>query len=123
MAHKLAEYLQQHFLEWHVDCEYNLHGMDRKLLDGISHESECDEERTTDRIYPDIIMHIRNTDDLNILVIEIKTRDTSTICDEKKLKLLTGPKHKYRYQLGLLLKFNRKNEPKLTWYKNGKQKN
>ena len=26
VAHKLAEYLQQEFPNWHFDCEYNMHG-------------------------------------------------------------------------------------------------
>lgn len=123
VAHKLAEYLQQQFPERCVDCEYNLHGMDIKLLDGLAQKPECEEDRKTDRVYPDIIVHIRNTDEVNDLIIEMKTRNGHTACDEKKLELLTGPEHPYKYQLGLLLKFNGLSEPQIVWYKNGKIEN
>ena len=32
LTHKLAEYLQCEFPDWHVDCEYNRHGLDVKRL-------------------------------------------------------------------------------------------
>src|SRR2546427_8109761 len=68
VSHKLAEYLQRQFPDWNVDCEYNKKGLSTKELDTIR---ECDEQRTTDRVFPDIIIHRRNTDD-NLLVIEVK---------------------------------------------------
>lgn len=123
VAHKLAEYLQQQFSvsDWQVDCEYNLHGADIKLLDDIKECPECFEEKKTDRIFPDIIIHQRNTDEDNLLVVEVKMGNKSNACDLKKLELLTGEVHPYKYSLGLFIKFKEINEPNILWFKNGKQ--
>jgi hypothetical protein len=117
IAHKLAEYLQDEFPDWNVDCEYNKKGRDNKILDGIQ---ECSEQKTTDRIYPDIIVHIRNTDE-NLLVIEIKTNNQRDPCDIKKLQLLTKPRNGYEYKLGLYMRFNHLDNPVLEWFKNGRR--
>lgn len=123
VAHKLAGYLQQQFSGWQVDCEYNLHGVEVKLLDGIKEHQECSEEKRTDRIFPDIIVHRRNTDEDNILVIEVKMGSKSNACDLKKLKLLTGQEHLYKYSLGLFIRFKEIDKPDILWFKNGKQGN
>jgi len=117
IAHKLAEYLQDEFPDWNVDCEYNKKGRDNKILDGIQ---ECSEQKTTDRIYPDIIVHIRNTDK-NLLVIEIKTNNQRDPCDFKKLQLLTKPRNGYEYKLGLYVRFNHLDNPVLEWFNNGRR--
>lgn len=113
VAHKLAEYLQEVFgRSRHVDCEYDLHGRLLKELDGIR---ECEEERKTDRIYPDIVVHVRDTDDFNTLVIEMKVRNLPVVCDALKLELMTSS-NAYRYQAGVLLQFDGLNEPKQRWF-------
>lgn len=117
IAHKLAEYLQDEFPDWHVDCEYNRKGRDEKLLEGIH---ECIEQRRTDRIFPDIIAHIRNTNK-NLLVIEIKPNLNSDPCDIKKLEVLTAPDNGYEYLLGLYIRFDRLNNPALEWFKDGEK--
>ncbi len=114
VSHKLAEYLQMQFPDWNVDCEYNRKGNARKTLEGIR---ECSEERTTDRVFPDIIIHQRNTKN-NLLVVEIKTKDEDPICDIRKLKLFTSDR-KYKYNFGLFIKFNRDEKPILKWFKDG----
>ncbi len=116
MAHKLAEYLQEQFPDWNVDCEYNRKGMKPKLLEGIE---ECDEHRKTNRVFPDIIVHRRNTDD-NLLVVELKKSDLNPQCDIKKLELFTHTEGEYRYSLGLFIEFE-DSQSKLIWLKNGKQ--
>jgi hypothetical protein len=117
IPHKLGEYLQDKFPDWHVDCEYNKKGRDNKKLDGIR---ECPVQKATDRIYPDIIVHTRNTDK-NLLAIEIKTNNPRDPCDVKKLKLLTKPDNGYEYTIGLYVRFNRLNRPVLEWFKSGKR--
>jgi len=117
IAHKIAEYMQVLFPEWNIDCEYNRKGLKLKLLEGIR---ECEVQRTTDRVYPDIIVHKRNTDD-NLLVIEIKTISNEETCDKRKLELFTNKEGEYRYQLGLFIKFNSIERPELQYYKNGQQ--
>ncbi len=114
VAHKLAEYLQQQFIEWNVDCEYNKKGLDIKELDGIK---GCSEQKTTDRVNPDIIVHQRNATK-NLLVIEIKTISNDEACDNAKLELFTKSTGKYKYKLGLFIKFNT-TKYSLKWYKDG----
>jgi hypothetical protein len=117
ISHKLAEYLQQQFPGWNVDCEYNRKKIDIKKLEGIS---ECSEEKSTDIVIPDIIIHQRNKNTKNLLVLEIKTNNDNPNCDIKKLEFFTSEKGEYKYNFGLFLKFNKSDDPELIWYKNGK---
>lgn len=119
VSHKLAVYIEAQLPpSWDVDCEYNLKGTDKKILDGIK---ECSEEKKTDRIFPDIIIHKRNTD-YNLLVIETKTGNSNIRCDIKKLKLLTTGIGKYHYRFGLFIKFNGLSKPVYRWFENGQEK-
>lgn len=117
ITHKLAEYLQLQFPKWHVDCEYNRDHAESKTLDMIR---ECDEEhKKTEFVVPDIIVHQRNREK-NLLVIEVKTGDRKIDCDIKKLELFTS-NSKYRYKLGLFIKFDKTDEPICRWFKNGRE--
>jgi len=109
IAHKLAEYLQQQFPDWHVDCEYNRHYIEIKKLD-------------EGKVYPDIIVHLRNTS-FNLLVIEIKCSDENYEEDIEKLKKFTEHNGKFNYQLGLFLKIINCEIKEKIWFKNGQQKN
>jgi len=117
MCHRLACYLQKESPDYNVDLEYNRMNGYKKVLDGIN---ECSEERRTDAIYPDIIVHKRGLKD-NLLVIEIKTSKKSKICDLKKLELLTSHPD-FKYTLGLFIEFKHY-QPVLKWFKNGKPYN
>jgi hypothetical protein len=108
ISHKLAEYLQQQFPDWHVDCEYNKHYIKIKKLNNKI-------------VYPDIIVHIRNTD-LNLLVIELKCSDKDYEHDIEKLKRFTDQNGKFKYQLGLFLKIVNSEIKEMKWFKNGQQK-
>lgn len=118
VSHKLAEYLQTLFSDYNVDCEYNKKGLDTKTLDGIK---ECEEQRKTDRVFPDIIVHTRNSND-NLIVIEIKTISKNENCDLCKLSLFTDllSSNGYKYQLGIFIKFNKLDNPIIRYFKNGK---
>ncbi|HCC05163.1 TPA: hypothetical protein DEP58_02550 [Patescibacteria group bacterium] len=118
ISHKFAEYLQQQFEGWHVDCEYNLHGINTKKL-----PRECN-GKNKEYVYPDIVIHHRNTND-NLLVIEIKPKTSKEVneCDNVKLVEFTRLDGEYAYHLGLFVGFNGLNQPKITWYKNAKIKN
>jgi hypothetical protein len=110
IAHKLAEYLQQQFHDWHVDCEYNRHGIEIKKLDEA-------------RVYPDIIVHLRNTP-FNLLVIELKCSNENYEGDIEKLKKFTDQNGEFKYKLGLFLKILDKEIKEMIWFKNGqKQEN
>ena len=116
IAHKLAEYLQQQFPDWHVDCEYNKHGISVKKL-----PRECRNEHK-DNVYPDINIHHRNTDD-NLVIFEIKPNKSSTVneCDEIKLVEFTKHGGDYRYSLGVFIGFDGLNEPQIVFYQDGKK--
>lgn len=116
VSHKLAEYLQQLFPEWHVDCEYDRDGSAVKQLEGIS---ECSEDRATDRVLPDIIIHLRATDH-NLVVIEVKTKDRGLRCDKKKLELFTSDAGRFQYQLGVSISFKKSGKPEILWFEHGK---
>jgi hypothetical protein len=109
IAHKLAEYLQQQFPDWHVDVEYNRHGMEIKELD-------------EKRVYPDIIVHLRNTF-FNLLVIEIKCSDEKYDIDIEKLKRFTDQNDEFKYKLGLFLKLINGEIKEVRWFKNGQEEN
>jgi len=122
MTHKLAEYLQTQFPDWNVDCEYNRKGIKIKKLEGIS---ECREHVATNRVFPDIIVHRRNSTE-NLLVIEFKKTGLNPKCDIKKLKLFTKGNGEYKYSLGLFVQYtynNRFLELELKWFKEGRKEN
>jgi hypothetical protein len=116
IAHKLAEYLQEQFPDWNVDCEYNRKSVETKKLEGIR---ECEEDRKRDTVYPDIIVHERNTKH-NLLVIELKKNDSKCQCDIRKLELFTNVKGEFGYTLGLFIQFD-DSQSKLKWFKDGKE--
>lgn len=117
VAHKLAEYLQQQFSGWHVDCEYNRHGISTKKL-----PRECDDQHK-EYVYPDIIAHHRGYNS-NLLVVEIKPSKSDDVdkCDHVKLIEFTRTGGEYKYQLGLFIGFDGINKPKIVWYKSGQRK-
>lgn len=121
IAHKLAEYLQQQFNGWHVDCEYNRHGLNPKRIPGIE---SCEVEKSSKLVLPDIIIHHRDTDD-NLIVVEIKSRKNKEgdECDNAKLIAFTNQNGDYKYQIGLFIGFDELSEPQIVWYKNGQQIN
>jgi hypothetical protein len=70
ITHKLALYLEQHFSNWHIDCEYNRNMFDPKVIDLYPRTVGIDDTNAT-TVYPDIIVHKRGTKN-NLLVIEVK---------------------------------------------------
>jgi len=114
IAHKLAEYLQQQFPDWHVDCEYNKHKIfAKKLL------RECKGENK-EWVYPDINIHHRNTDD-NLVVFEIKPNKSNVVnkCDHVKLIEFTKNDGDYKYSFGVFVGFDSLNEPQIVFYRDG----
>jgi len=108
VAHKLAEYLQQQFPEWNVDCDYNRRERGVKVLSGSD-------------IFPDIVVHHRGVKD-NLLVVELKTSDVKEDKDFQKLIGLTSAGD-YEYQLGVFLRLVDLEIKELIWYKNGQIEN
>ena len=119
IAHKLAEYLRQQFPDWHVDCEYNKDGISTKLL-----PRQC-EDTYKKYVYPDIIVHHRNTED-NLVLFEMKTNGSESKlvdkCDNVKLIEFTKINGDFKYQLGIFIGFNGLHKPLIAVYKNGQMK-
>lgn len=86
----LYEYMKVHnsLNEYDLDCEYNRKGTNIKTLD-------------EQNIIPDILIHKRGDDNMNLLVIEIKKSGKSIENDKEKLKKLTDTNGDYKYSLGL----------------------
>jgi hypothetical protein len=121
ISHKLAEYLQKEFLELSVDCEYNRHESHEKKAnlpkDGISWD---DIEAKT--VFPDILVHKRDTDDSNLLIIEIKKSSNKTNRQFDKNKLIAFTMEPFNYNFGLFLEINiAGSTDSFEWYKNGRK--
>jgi len=120
ISHKLAEHLQREICDFSVDCEYNRHqGLVKKL--DISYDDIDIEDIDAKTIYPDIVIHKRNTDDGNLLVIEIKKSSNSQShdFDISKIKALTH--EPYNYKFGLFLEINVSGGSDcLKWFKEGR---
>ena len=91
LTHWLAVLLGPHFPGWDVDCEYNRQGAHpKRVIVASNNVPATDVDAQT--VYPDIIVHHRNTT-LNLLVIEAKktNRRASVVNDEDKLAAYTLP--------------------------------
>jgi hypothetical protein len=104
LSYQLARYLTDLVPNgFSVDCEYNRHFDHVKRLDlppRTALESEC--RATT--VFPDIVVHKRNSDDNNLLVLELKKPGEDTDYDERKLLAFVkqfGYKHAAHVILGL----------------------
>lgn len=95
IAHKLAEYLQQIFPVYHVDCEYNRDidqhsglkkvNILRERYEAI--KSKVNKDPSIDvSVFPDIVIHRRGTNKFNISVIELK-KSTNTDSEAKDFDL------------------------------------
>lgn len=117
ISSKFAMYLQSQF-DLTVDHEYNKHGENaRKVLMDIK---ECSKKKKSDYVIPDIIVHERKNDEHNILVIEMKKKRKDN-CDIKKLEKFTEQSGIFGYKLGLFIRFDSSNKPKLMWFENGRE--
>ena len=99
LTHKLAEYLQGEFPDWDVDCEYNRDGDTPKRL-SVQTISTNDTDAHT--VFPDIIIHYRNTKK-NLVVIEAKkkSRTADGSADKKKLKAYMT-EHHYQFAFAIV---------------------
>ena len=99
IATALAYHLRGVFPGYHIDVEYNRHGIDVKRVKWMS---DCRQSETP-RVYPDILVHQRGHDDANVLVVEIKRNGEPAEeieCDRQKLAAM---KSEFRYAHSLLL--------------------
>lgn len=115
MTHSIAVIMSQNpaFKGWNIDCEYSRHGDEVKRL-SLPPKSTSSDELEAKTVYPDVIIHKRNSDE-NLLVIEAKKSSASQDYDEKKIK---GYMEQLGYINGLLLTIPRSSdgEPKFKWF-------
>lgn len=88
-ARILAELIQG---KYDVDVEYNRHGSDPKRL-YLPRRKALDRELRATTVFPDVIVHRRNTDEFNLLVLEIKKPGESVDYDSLKLKAFRNELH------------------------------
>lgn len=119
ITHKLAEYLQQQFPEYNVDCEYNRmknQKMDDKYITKKLNLPIVDlrsNDTTAKTVYPDIIIHKRGTEN-NLVVIEIKKK----LSDEDKkydINKLEAFKKQLGYKNSLFIEFDNKGNFEKKW--------
>ena len=120
IVHKLAEYLQKRFQPpISVDVEYN-----RNFELGNKEAKYCIDKKCM----PDIIVHRRLHNDLNLLIIEVKKQNNKNKEDREndynKLEAFTTSERAegYNFQLGLFLDIPIDGgEYIYKWYKDGQQ--
>ncbi len=119
LSFRIGSYLVEEFENWDVDMEYNRKGTEKKRIDK-------DNELSLFR--PDLIVHKRNNDDYNYIVIQIKKNTYELNGDEVNkdrdyLKKLTLDNGLYDYRFGILLFFYCKQQstthPLIEYYENG----
>lgn len=95
LTHRLAIYLEKLFPDYHVDCEYNRDGSDKKMLHILKTKIKKNNEPNhiepndidSSTVFPDITIHRRGTND-NFVVIEAKkSTSNGDGIDKKKLQL------------------------------------
>ena len=123
ISHKLAEYLQAEFPTLNVDCEYNRHGNEIKRLEVLNDNTLWDDTEAK-TVFPDIIVHERNSDRNNLLVIEVKKSSNPRNNHFDEDKLIAFTMEPFQYKFGLFLKISmRDTNDSLKWFENGRAMN
>lgn len=109
VSHRLAVYLEALLPAWHVDTEYNRQGLRPKYVHDAFGRRHL--------VRPDIVVHTRNSDRANLLVIEMKKSATAEVreIDLEKLRwLMHDPVYGYRH--GVFIDFRSPDGPlELVW--------
>ena len=109
ISHRIAVYLEKLFSDFHVDCEYNKHGVDHKF------------NQTGDKIRPDIIIHRRRTP-INLVVFEVKKNGANSKLGKADIKKLEGFRARnYNYQLCVFVGVL-KSRIEIVWFAGRKNK-
>ena len=95
LSHHLARYMSELVPDTlSVDVEYNRHFSNPKRLT-LPPRRALDRELRATTVFPDIIVHKRNTDEANLLVLELKKPGEDQAYDNLKLRA-------FRAELGYL---------------------
>ncbi len=107
LGHYLVNSMEEYNLD--VDCEYNRNGDNPKSLTGKKHNS------------PDIVIHKRETNEYNLLIMEVKTpndaHEDDFKNDKEKLIGFTEP-DVYSYEWGVHLYISA-TVCSMVWWQNG----
>jgi len=116
ITHKLAEYLQQEFPDWNVDCEYNRNLDEIKRL-RLPRNGVGWDDLESKSVFPDIIVHKRGTTK-NLLAIEVKKSNSSVGDGSDKRKLQAFGRAPFNYKFGLFIKFDvqRGGRTQIHWF-------
>lgn len=85
-----------------LDCEYNRHLGDEKRLN-------LPGQTRSPKVFPDILVHERNSDENNMLVLELKRPGLSLVHDSQKLRAYHTQLH-YRHAGHVIIGQNRLGE-------------
>jgi hypothetical protein len=116
ISHRLALYLEEKFPNHNVDCEYNRDGRAPKMLRTIERiiqpRRRCLNLRSTIAVtvYPDIIVHQRETNAENLLVIEVK-KSSNRLGPRFDCAKLRGFREEYGYRLCCSVRFTVGDDP------------
>jgi hypothetical protein len=86
--------------EFHVDCEYNRHLTNVKELYFLKNSLGVADSHD---VYPDILIHKRNDDENNLLVVEIKKAGIETDSDRRKLEAFKKAPYSYNFAAQIIL--------------------
>lgn len=143
ITHKLAEYLQYRIPHLNVDCEYNRNfefgTFASKTISVLNYNTKEQIKQILDAditdlitisTFPDIIVHRRMRNDENLLVVEVKKRNSQVNHkhDYAKLKAFTESSkyNAYHFSYGVFLLLNtgrnwKSIKPELRWFVEGKE--
>ncbi len=104
VAHRLAHYLEKYFPDYHVDCEYN-------RMPGEASATYSQAGHVPKRLHgekqarPDIIIHRREINTDNLLVLELKRKGQQGIAaDTTKLEAFkTDPSLHYKHACQIIV--------------------
>lgn len=102
LARIISELLPSNSLD--VDVEYNRHGGDPKRLQ-LPERETSDRDLRARTVFPDIVVHRRNTDEENLLVVEVKKPGESLKYDGIKLRAFRRELG-YQYAVHLILGYD-----------------
>ncbi len=94
VAAQIANYLRPHFKALDIDVDYNRMGDVPKTV-------AYDEK--PERVYPDIIVHVRGDNTANVLVIELK-KDTNREMKDRDIRKLRAYRRELEYRHALFLR-------------------
>lgn len=83
-----------------VDCEYNRHLNNPKQLWYLKNELGVPQECS---VFPDILIHRRNSDENNILVMELKKAGENLEPDKRKLKAFKIAPYSYAFAVQVVI--------------------